>query len=183
MKLKKHAFSLVILILAFCTFSKSNATDTFYYSGFDRKDYKSYASAIGFTLDPDAFLIAQNLNYFLINEISLGGALQFAISDDDILLTAGGDLEFIVDIDSEDFLRRVKPNFLLGTGFAMAHLRPIAGISSTDFGVFFNLGFGFDIFLNDKIALGNQMLFNILTITNERFFFSCKFIRFRYLFN
>jgi hypothetical protein len=122
--------------------SISNSSEKLDFSDFGREGKWRIGSGIGFTLDPDAFLLTEDIDYFLLNEISVGSSAQFAVSDNVILFNLDGTFRYLIDIDAEGFLRRLKPNISTAAGFALVHLRAFRGVSDTDMGVHFSIGPG-----------------------------------------
>ena len=100
-----------------------------------------------------------------------------------ILLTAAANFKYHFDIPEGGFWQRFKPVVQGGLGLALVNVNTPGGGSDTDIGAVINLGFGFDIFLNEKFSLGNHLLFNILTpAVNDRFIFSWHFVTAKYYF-
>jgi len=171
----------IIFLYILCI--QSILASSFDFQNPDRNNKLALSGAIGFTLDPDTFLMTPGLDFFFSHGLSFGPSIQFGISDRRILLTATGQVKYHFDIDTKDFWERFKPSIQCGMGFAMLHDDIPGGGSDADVGVVIDLGFGFDIFLNDNISLGNHMLFNILTPTiRDRFLFSWHFVTFKYFF-
>jgi hypothetical protein len=153
------------------------------FHGPDRKGKTVFGGAIGFTLGPDTFLIAPDLDFFINNEITLGPGIQFGVSERTILVIASGNFKYYFDIPEEGFLKRFKPCIQTGLGFALYNVEiPTVG-SDTETGAVLNLGLGFDIFITDSFALGNHLIFNImLPMIDERLIFSWHFLKASYLF-
>lgn len=170
-----------ILILPARAYSADSSNYGFYNP--DRQGKWSFSGSIGFTLNPDAFLFAPSMDYFLKSEISIGPNLQFAVSERLILLAPSATVKYYIDIDTEDWVRRLKPVVQAGLGLALTNFDVPGNGTQTDIGALINFGFGFDIFLNDKISFGNHMIFNITTpMIDDRFFFSWHFVKFKYYF-
>jgi hypothetical protein len=184
--MKKLTLTAVFLFIGIFLMTLILAQDSdasFEYRDLGRKDKRSFDAAIGFTIDPDTFLFAPGIDFFITNEISLGPNIQLGVSDRFLVVSAAANCKIVFDIRTDDFMRRFKPSIQFGAGVAMVNINPRSTPSDTDVGALFNMGFGFDIFLTDKISLGNHMLFNILTPDiNDRFLFSWQFVTFKYWF-
>ena len=176
----------LILVAAACLVffaSKPTFAQEFSYQNQNRQGVMAIDAAIGFMLDPDEFLLAFGGDYFLAHNWSLGPLMQFGLGDNFILMAPSLQVKGILDLPERGFLERVKPFGQVGFGFAYANLdTPVA--DDDDISFMFNFGLGVDIYLTNRLALGNNMLFNILPteLFNDRFIFSWQFLSVKYHF-
>jgi hypothetical protein len=148
----------------------------------------SVRGAIGFTLDPDTFLMAFQGDYFLDDQLSLGPLLQLGVDDDTTILAPTLNVQYAFDLteleeDGDEILERLKPFVQGGVGLGYIHKDRRRG-DDDDVGFLLNLGFGLEYYLTDQLALGNNLLFNILPdkTNGENFFLSWQFVTLRYRF-
>jgi hypothetical protein len=139
--------------------------------------------SIGFTLSPDTFLMTLGGDYFPTHHISIGPLVQMGVSDSTFLVAPSAIVKGVFDLPVEGFARRVKPFVQGGGGFIYANVDR-AKASDDDIDFLFNLGFGADIYLTTRFALGNNMLFNVVPakVLGDRFFFSWQFVSAKYHF-
>lgn len=141
-----------------------------------------FKGSVGFSLDPDTFMLSPGLDFFLSNGLAIGPDLQIGVSDHTFIISPSAVIKYYIDLKSTDLIRRLKPSFLFGLGLSYIHTDLAVG-TDDDFGCLFKFGLGFDIFLNDHIALGNHMIFNAVTPpAREHFYFAWEFVTFKYLF-
>jgi hypothetical protein len=67
----------------------------------DRKGSTSLRTGLGFTLNPDGFLLGLELSHFLGHHVALGPLLQFAVSDDEVLLAPTANVRGVFDIAAD----------------------------------------------------------------------------------
>ncbi len=144
----------------------------------------SVRGGLGFTLDPDTFLLSFAGDYALSEQFSLGPLLQLGLSGDDTIVAPTLNAQYSFDLHGMGpELSRLNPFVQGGLGFAFIHEDLRFG-EDDDLGFLFNLGFGVEYDLTDRFALGNNLLFNIMPdeVNQENFFFSWQFatIRFRF---
>lgn len=148
----------------------------------------SVRGAIGFTLDPETFLLAGEVDYFFNDSFAAGPLLQFGVSDDDLILMPS--VNFLCQLDLSQMseepggaLERLKPFAQGGIGFAFIDKDNRFG-DDDDIGFMFNVGFGIDYYLAESFAVGNNLLFNIMPddVVGENFLFTWQFVSVRYRF-
>lgn len=152
----------------------------------------SLRGAIGFTLDPDTFLMAFEADFSATKEISLGPLLQLGVTDDRTIVAPSLNVQYVFDLSglnsndvmTNDLAKKLKPFAQGGLGVVYIHKDGRRGNNVDDVGFFLNLGGGIEYYLTEKFAIGNNLLFNILPedIAGEHFFFSWQFVTARYHF-
>ncbi len=135
----------------------------------------SVQAGLGFTADPDAFLLEFEGDYRLGQGLSVGALLQLGLDDDFTLVSPAGYLRYSFDLShlgSE--LGRVTPYVQAGLGLTHIEIDgPVVG-DDDDTGFLMNFGFGVEAPLTDSVSLGSKMLFNFLPdeVFGESFYFS-----------
>lgn len=142
---------------------------------------------LGFTADPSTFLTSFEFPFAVNDEFQVGPLIQVGVSGDETIVAPTVNLRFLPnfgqrDADSE-FVRELRP-FLMG-GIGLAHLdvdTRFGDVDDTEF--LFNLGFGVDYPISDRVLVGTQMLFNIVPggVLGDKFFFSWQLANFTYRF-
>ncbi len=152
----------------------------------DEKSPWSIYSSLGFTLDPETFLLAFGGDYAMTEAFGIGPLLQLGLSDNTtiVALTANGIWSFDLREHVEnETLRKLRPTVQGGLGFA--HVDKDRGFGSDDDTKFLmNFGFGVEYPLTDHFSVGNSLMFNILpwNAAGENFFFSWQFATARFRF-
>lgn len=141
----------------------------------------SLRAAMGFTLDPDTFLLASQVDYRFADGLSLSPLVQLGLSDDDVLLAPSFNLKYTFDLSTEQRKIPVKPFMEGGVGFCYLHKEHRRG-DDDEVGFLLNFGFGADFYVTDRVALGSNVLFNVLPgeVLGEHFFFTWEFIALRF---
>jgi hypothetical protein len=137
---------------------------------------------LGFTLDPDTFLMGFEGDYSIFKELAVGPLLQLGVSDHRLIVAPTLNAQWMFDLPFTG-LERLKPFLQGGLGFAyLARDRP--GPDADDVGFLLNMGFGTEFYLGDRFSLGSNMLFNVLPdrVLGEHFFFSWQIVTARYQF-
>jgi hypothetical protein len=152
--------------------------------GLDAGDWSVHAG-LGFTDDPDGFLVAPSFEYSLTRDFSVGPLLQLSFGDDDTIVAPTLNLRYRVDLSDVDneFVRRIEPFAVLGPGFAYIDKDRRFG-DDDDAGFLISGGFGADYWVTEDLAVGNTVLFNGMPddVVNENFFFSWQVVSLRYRF-
>ena len=144
----------------------------------------SLRGGVGFTLDPDSFLMSVEADYAVNEHVRVGPLLQFGIEEDTTILAPSVNVQYVFDLSElSEELTSLKPFVQGGVGFAYIH-KDRKPRKEDDVGFMFNFGFGFEYELTEKFALGNNVLFNILPteVADEDFFFSWQFVTARFSF-
>lgn len=140
----------------------------------DRAEKVAAGGAIGFTLEPDTFLMTGHGEYFVSDIVAVGALLQLGVGDDRLIVAPTANVKAVFDLPD---YRHLKP-FVHG-GLGLGYLeKERGGDDEDDEGFLLNFGFGADYFLNESVSLGNSVLFNFLPdkVLGERFFFSWQFV-------
>lgn len=135
-------------------------------------------AGIGFTLDPDAFLLTFDAPYALTEDVRVGPLLQLAVDDDHVILAPSANVQYVFDLsDIDESLVDLKPFVQGGVGFAYYHQDRRRG-DDDDVGFLIHVGFGLEYLLTGRLAVGNSLLFNILPVDalGDHFFFSWQFV-------
>jgi hypothetical protein len=141
----------------------------------------SAKAAMGFTLDPDTFLLAFGADFFVTNNFNLGPLLELGVRDDRFLLAPTLSFQWLFDLPAP--MEPWKP--FLQWGLGLAYLEEDNRLGRNDeTGFLANFGFGFEYCLTNQIALGNSLLFNFLLdeVLDQNFFFSWQFVTVRFTF-
>jgi len=159
--------------------SSSTAFAGSYYGKRMKSDFVTDAG-IGFTLGPDTFLLSLGGDYILNRRFSVGPLLQIGLSDAVTFVAPTANFKSIFDLPNRGFARRVKP-FVQG-GMGMIYANTDGG--GDDLGFMFNFGFGADVYITPRFALGNHMMFNVIPtdVVGETLIFSWQFVSARYHF-
>lgn len=147
----------------------------------------SVRSGLGFTVDPDSFLINFEVERFMRKEVAVGFAIQLGADDDYVLVSPHLFARYVFDLSraSSEFARKAQPYAQGGLG--LTHLAVDSSLkvggsdkSETDF--MMNFGIGVDYPLNRSITIGTRMLINIVPadVLDERIFFSWEILSIRY---
>ena len=179
---------LIVLLIALSpgiALAQSSATET----QRDAGGPFAVQAGLGFTADPDAFLLNFEGDYRLDDAFSAGAMLQLGLDDDFTLVSPAAYLRYSVDLsDYNEDLRNLTPFVQGGLGFTYIEIDlPSAappGIDDDDIGFMFNFGFGVDYLFTDHVSVGSKMLFNILPtdVFDDDFYFSWEIAALRYRF-
>jgi hypothetical protein len=150
---------------------------------FDEAERWSIATSIGFTADPGAFQLTVGLPYSASRSFRVGPLLQLAFADDLVIVAPTANFQYAFDVPgSNPQLRRLRPYLQLGLGFA--YIDKNQRWNDDEVGFLLNPGFGAEYAVTESIAVGSNVLFNVLpvTTTGENFFFSWQVGSVRFLF-
>ncbi|MFH1263387.1 MAG: hypothetical protein V1495_08120 [Pseudomonadota bacterium] len=175
----RKGIAIVVLLLGLGT----ARAEALLYQDHDRTGSLAGNGAIGFTLGPDTFLVASGVDYYFTRHFTLGPLLQMGVSDDVFLVSPTVEAKGVFDLPVNGFGRRVKPFVQGGAGFTYANVDR-AGKSDNAIDFMFNLGFGVDIYLTTRFAMGNNMLFNVTPtrVFRDRLIFAWQFVSLKYHF-
>lgn len=155
--------------------------NSFHYSLLDRQGRWQIGGSIGATIDPDLFLLTFEPSFYITHNFSIGPLLQIAVDDDLVMFVPTGQARFVFDIDHPSPLKRLKPFLQGGVGGVIGHASEPR--SDTDIGFLANVGAGIDFYLNNRLALTNNLMVNIIsTAINGHVFVSWQLLGIRYLF-
>lgn len=140
-----------------------------------RRGTMSAGGAVGFTVDPETFLMTGAGDYFLSDNLAVGPLLQLGLADDRLMFAPTANVKAVFDLPGPGF-ERLKP-FAQG-GLGLAYIQKDRRGDDDDVGFLLNFGFGADYFLTERFSLGNSVLFNITPdkVRGENFFFSWQFV-------
>ncbi len=143
----------------------------------------SFRTSIGFTASPGGFLMTAAFPYAATRHISIVPLLQLSVADDLVILAPTANFQYAFDIPtSNEHLRKLRPFLQAGLGFAFIHKNRRR--NDDEVGFLMNPGFGVEYAVSENVAVGSNMLFNILPVSTsgENFFFSCQVASVRFLF-
>ena len=133
----------------------------------------SFRAGMGFTNDPNNFLLSFELPYRFDQYVSLGPLFQIGLGDDRYIVAPSVNLTITIpDLPGENF-DRFKPNLFAGVGFAVIENEGRAGDDrAVDFLI--NTGFGVDYVLSQRVSIGSRMILNFLPnkVLDEKFFYT-----------
>jgi opacity protein-like surface antigen len=140
----------------------------------------SVRAGLGFTLSPSNLLLSLEAPYMVNRSFGVGPLVQFAVSDDWLMIMPTANLQYRFDLRGLDdpTLRRISPFVQGGLGFAWLE-RDFGGRLGEvdDTGFLLNVGFGFEYQLSRRVSLGNNVMFNMLPteVMGQEFIFSWQF--------
>jgi len=143
----------------------------------------SFQTGIGFTADPETFLLNFEAPYAFNEWISAGPMLQVGLEKDHTIVAPAGNLRLTVpDLPGRAF-DRLHPYVFGGMGFA--YLEKDKGRNDGDgVGFLVDTGFGVEYQVSQKVFLGSQMMFNFLPkeTKNEGFYYAWQIAGIRFAF-
>jgi hypothetical protein len=122
---------------------------------------------IGFTVDPETFLMGGKFDFPLAYGFSLGPLVQIGLSDDDQLYGFSGNIKYTITIPEAP---RVLPSLEAGAGVLVSDQNDDA---ETSFLIV--LGGGLDYMITDHFGLGGHVYANPAAGPGEDFFVSFLF--------
>lgn len=140
----------------------------------------SVRGSIGFTADPDTFLMTLEVPWKANDLVSVGPLFQLGFSDDDVLVAPT--LEVYLTPQLADDLRDLHPYAHLGMGFMYLekdHRRPGRDEEDADF--LLTTGFGAEYAVQENLFVGTGFLFDIVPggVAGERFVFGWQMLTLR----
>ncbi len=173
-----------LFVLLALVFGSGNATAQ------SREDDRwSVSTGIGFTADPDAFLLGFEGDYRVWQGLSLGAELQLGLDDDFTIVSPTARARYSFDLSRltrSEFFYRFQPFLQTGLGFTYieADVPDLPGIDDDDTGFMFNFGLGAEYSLTRSLSVSSKMLFNILPgdVFGEGFYYSWEVAGLRYRF-
>lgn len=147
----------------------------------------SLQTSFGFTGSPATFLMAVELPYGVTDHFSLGPAMQLGVKSELTLFTFSANARYAFDLSQalseSEASDKLRP-FVQG-GLGLAHYSvDVPGGDIDDTGFLLQMGFGFDYYFTQRIALGSNMIFNVVPteVLGDRFFFSWQVASLRFHF-
>jgi hypothetical protein len=133
----------------------------------------SLRAGMGFTVDPDNFLLNFEVPYRFDPYVAAGPMIQVGLGDDRYLIAPTANLTLTGANLFEGGMARFEPNLFAGIGFAVIENGQRGG-SNRDSGFLVNAGVGLDYLLSDRLTIGSRMIFNFLPggTLDETFFYS-----------
>lgn len=143
----------------------------------------SVRGGLGFTDDPDSFLLNADIERFVRDEVTVGLAIQLGVDDDYVIVSPMLFTRFVFDLTGfeNEFVKRLQPFGQAGAGITHIDVDlPGKDRDGTDF--LLSIGAGFDYKLNAPLSLGTRMLVNIVPgeVLGERIYFSWEVVSLRY---
>jgi hypothetical protein len=167
-------------IAALALFAAQGADAQFQASDARRSSVKG---GLGFTADPDTFLLGFEFDRPLQQQISLVGRLELGLEDDLVLLSPTLGARYWFDLTRTNLggLRPLRPYVNGGMGLSYFGLDENR---DDKVGFLVALGFGAEWPLTRQIALGTDMRFNIIPVgaDGENFYFAWEVLGMRYRF-
>ena len=146
-------------------------------------------AGLGFTADPDAFLLNFEGDYRLDDALSVGAMLHLGIDDDFTIVSPAAYVRYSLDLTGFNAdLSKLTPFVQAGLGLTYIEIDLPSGappgIDDDDVGFLLNFGFGAEYPLSDRLSVATKMLFNILPgeVFNEDFYYSWEIVALRYRF-
>ncbi len=142
-------------------------------------------AGLGFTLDPDEFLLNFELAHRFDQYVSLGPMFQVGLADNRSILAPTLNLTLTVPDMPGDAFDRFHPFLFAGVGLAVLENEDRGGRPDTrQTGFLVNTGFGVDYELDEQFSIGSRMIFNFLPgrTLNEDWFYSWEILGFKMAF-
>lgn len=146
----------------------------------------SVETGLGFTADPESFLLEFEGNYRVGGGFSFGPMVQLGLDDDFTLVSSTGYFRYTFDLSGvgSGGLRRLEPYVQTGFGFTYVNRDVPPGFDDDDADFLADFGFGADFRLNESFSLDSRMLFNFIPggVFGENFYYSWQVagLRFRF---
>ena len=145
----------------------------------------SLGVAFGFTADPGTFLLAFEAPFEVAERLTVGPLVQLGLSDDWTIVAPTANVRYAFDLSdsSNADVRKLRPFIQGGLGFGYLEKDRRRG-DDDDTRFLFNLGGGVEYYLTDNVALGSNMLLNVLpdSAVGENVFFSWQLGSVRFVF-
>ena len=144
----------------------------------------SLQGGIGFTADPDTFLMNFEAPYAFNRWFSFGPALQVGVADHRTIVAPTGNLRVTIpDMPGRAF-DRVHPYAIAGMGFAVIDNETNGRDGSAATGFLIDFGAGVEYQVSEKVFFGTQMIFNVLPdeVKGEQFYFAWQLSGIRFAF-
>ena len=137
----------------------------------------SLRAGMGFTADPDDFLLNFELPYRFDQYVSVGPMIQVGLGERRYIVAPTANLTITVPDMPGETLDRLRPHFFGGIGFAVIENKDRGG-SNRGVGFLANAGVGIDYVLSERVSVGSRMIFNFLPgrTLDENFFYSWEII-------
>ena len=147
----------------------------------------SIEAGLGFTADPDSFLLGIALPWELSHEVSVGPLVQLGFDDDYTLVLPSINARYSFDLSTNDHaeLRRLRPHVDLGVGFAYAKLDDVPSfVDDDDIEFMMNFGVGAEYRISRAWSLGSRMRINVMPgdLFGEDLIYSWEVAGFRFRF-
>jgi len=113
----------------------------------------SIYAGIGFTADPEAFLINFEVPYRFDRYVSAGPMMQVAVWEDQTIVAPTANVTLTIPDLPGDRFDRLRPNLFAGIGFAAF---------DNSVGFLINTGFGVDYQVSEHLSIGTRMIFNFM---------------------
>jgi hypothetical protein len=135
---------------------------------------------IGFTSSPSDFLLTLEADYFFTNGLAVGPLFQLGLWDDPFIFAPTLNFKGVFDLPE---VRRLKPLVEGGLGLAYMDADRRHG-GADDTGFLLDFGGGLQYFVDDRIAVGSEVLFNFVPgeVLGDHFFFSWQLVTLNFLF-
>ncbi len=142
----------------------------------------SIQTGIGFTADPDTFLLNLDAPYAFNDWISFGPAIQIGLESERTLVAPTANLRVTIpDLPGRAF-DRVHPYGIAGMGFAVIENDNGRRDGDAAVGFLIDFGAGVEYQVSEKVFLGTQMIFNLLPgeVKREEFYFAWQIAGIRF---
>jgi len=127
----------------------------------------SFGLGIGFTVDPETFLMGGRFDVPLAYGFSLGPFVQIGVSDDNTLVGISGNVKYTIPVPEEP---KVLPSLEAGAGVLISDQH-----DDTETSFLIVLGGGLDYMITRNIGLGGHVYANPAPGPGEDFFVSFLF--------
>lgn len=143
----------------------------------------SLQAGVGFTADPDTFLMNFEAPYAFNEWVSAGPAMQVGVEDHHTIVSPSANVRLTIpDLPGRSF-DRVHPYLFTGLGFA--YVEKDRGRNDGDgVGLLIPVGVGVEYQVSEKVFLGSQMMLNFLPkeTKGESFYYAWQIAGLRFAF-
>ncbi len=142
-------------------------------------------AGLGFTADPDAFLMNFEADFRVNDAFSVGAMLHLGLDDDVKFVYSAAYARYSFDLSGLNAdLAKLTPFVQGGLGFTHIEKDVPGGGDDDDLGFLINFGVGVEYPLTDRFSIASKMLFNILPadVLDENFYYSWEIAALRYRF-
>lgn len=139
----------------------------------------SVRGGLGFTADPDSFLMGVDVPFAISENVALGPSFDVGVDDDTTFIAPTWTFEFRLPMGENPFLPFAQ------VGFGAAYLeKERHGRDRDDWGFLVEFGLGGDFWVSDDFAVGSKATFHVMPddVVGEDFIFSWQVLTGRFSF-
>ena len=139
----------------------------------------SVRAGLGFTGDPETFLMSVEVPFLIADMFSAGPQLRLGVSDDEVYFAPT--IQAYVAPRLEGDLEPLRPYASFGLGLAVLDKERRSGRDEEDVDFLLSPGFGVEWMFQDGLLLGSGIQLDVIPggVAGERFVFSWQVLTFR----